>query len=253
MNFYRLEGSKKKESDPTLVFINGLFADLSSYDLAIVNAKEHYQILRYDCRGQGQSPAPSGVYTLDLHVKDLFELVDSLKLDQLILIGLSNGGRIAMSFALAYPQRVKKVIAVSTYDVVTPMMKAKLSAWLLAYERGGGLHRFDVALPWIWGEEAFNEKFELINSYRERANALSSDAVFGLILGAMEGDIDVAQITCPLFFLVGNEDLLTPPFLQQKMHQRQPKSLLKIVSGGHALLIERPVLIDTEIIPWINL
>ncbi|MBY0415928.1 MAG: alpha/beta hydrolase, partial [Bdellovibrionales bacterium] len=145
-----IEGIKKHESDPTVVLINGLFADTTSFDGASFYLREKYKFLRYDCRGQGKSPRPESIYHLSDHVEDLRGLLLKLDLGKIVLVGLSNGGRVALEYARLFKEDLVGVVACDTYDEPTPMIKAKLGSWLAAFETGGGLHRFDVATPWIW-------------------------------------------------------------------------------------------------------
>lgn len=232
--------------------VNGLFADLTSFDGACFYLREKFQILRYDCRGQGKSPKPDNIYHLDDHVEDLLAVLDKHELQNIILIGLSNGGRIALEFSRRFSEKVKACVACDTYDIPTPMMKAKLGSWLAAYEQGGGEHRFDIATPWIWGEEVFNDKNELLLSYRTRAGDIPGHVVRGLILGAMETSIDLTEISCPVLFIAGREDVLTPVFIHEKMLTKTKNAELKVAPGGHASLIERPGIMDTHIVPWLE-
>ncbi len=227
---------------------------MTSFDGACLYLRPHYEILRYDCRGQGKSEKPNEIYKLSDHVEDLEQLlIKQLKRTNVILVGISNGGRIALEFARRFPPVVKAVVACDTYDIPTPMMKAKLGSWLEAYRKGGGIHRFDVATPWIWGEDTFNSKSELLLSYREKADSLLKHVVEGLILGAMETEIRCEDIKCPVLLVCGEEDLLTPPFLHQKMLKKLSKGEFIMAEGGHASMIEKPMIMDQIILPWIKL
>jgi 3-oxoadipate enol-lactonase len=232
--------------------IHGLLADLTSYDGASFYLREKFQILRYDCIGHGKSPGASEIYHLADHVADLAQLIKINQLEKVILLGMSNGARIAMEYARLHPENVEALIACDTYDVPTPMVRAKLGSWIAATETGGMELRFDTTAPWIWGESAFNEKSEHILSYRNKPSAINEASAVFLIKGAMETTIDISEIACPILFLVGKEDLLTPPFLHEVMHAKALNSSLKIVEGGHACLIERPTIMDKLIIPWIE-
>ncbi|MDO9182574.1 MAG: alpha/beta hydrolase [Bacteriovorax sp.] len=233
-----------------MVLVNGLFMDLSSFDQAAFYLKNKFQLLRYDCRGQGLSPKPNIVYSLNDHVEDLQNLLESLDLKNFILIGLSNGGRIVLEHARRY-KTASAVVACDTYDIPSPLLKAKLKSWLLAHEESGPLHRFDVATPWIWGEEVFSEKSELILSYRDKAGLTLDHVVKNLILGALETDIDISEIDCPVLLVAGEEDLLTPVFYHQAMLLKLQKGELAIVKSGHASLLERPTIMDKTILPWL--
>ena len=229
-----------------------MFADLTSFDGACLYLQGKFQYLRYDCRGQGKSPKPESIYHLEDHVLDLQNLLKEQDLGKIILVGLSNGARIALEYARRFPEDVVGVAACDTFDIPTPMIKAKLGSWLMAHEVGGPLHRFDVATPWIWGEDTFNEKSELFLSYREKAGALENHVVSGLILGAMQTSIDVSEIKCPILFVSGKEDLLTPPFLHEKMAAKAVNAEFIMSEGGHAGLIEKPSIMEKQIIPWIE-
>lgn len=116
---------------------------------------------------QGKSPRPNITYTLLDHVLDLRQLITRLQITNPIILGLGNGGRIALEYARLFSDTTA-VVACNTYDKPTPLLKAKLGSWLRAQEESGPLHRFEIAMPWVWGESAFGQNEELIMSYRER-------------------------------------------------------------------------------------
>lgn len=69
-----------------------------------------HRVIRYDARGFGRSgPADS---SFQAH-QDLRALLDSLRITRATLIGLSLGGRIAIDFALAHPERVDRLVLVA--------------------------------------------------------------------------------------------------------------------------------------------
>ncbi len=178
-------------------------------------------------------------------------MITYLKLEKIILVGLSNGGRVALDYACRFKNNLEAIVACDTYDVITPLLKAKLSSWLLAHEEGGPLHRFDIATPWIWGEEVFAKKSELILSYRDKADFMMDHVVRNLILGALETNIDVTKIDCPVLLLAGDQDLLTPVAYHELMKSKMKNAELAIVNSGHASLLEKPTIMEKTILPWI--
>jgi 3-oxoadipate enol-lactonase len=239
-----------------IILVNGLFADLHSYDEVVKNLGDEFHILRYDCRGQGKSIKPIGVYTLSEHVLDLEKLIFKRGITELTILGLSNGGRIALEFARRNSELVKGVIACDTYDSPSELLKLKLQSWLAAFEKGGETHRFDVATPWIWSESLLKKNPKLIEFYRSKAGDIEECAVRGLILGAMKSSIPIEEIKCPIFFIVGREDVLTPPYTHEDMLSKSTKSLtrnkLSIVPGGHASILEFPQTVVEEIVPFVR-
>jgi pimeloyl-ACP methyl ester carboxylesterase len=71
-----------------------------------------FRVLRYDLFGRGYSDRPNLRYDVDLFCKQLRELLDTLGLDRVNLIGLSMGGPISATFTARHPERVRKLVLV---------------------------------------------------------------------------------------------------------------------------------------------
>ena len=73
-----------------------------------------FRVLCYDQYGKGFSDRPHTVYSRELYVRQLKELLDSLQFVQPVtLVGPSFGGAIAVTFAAKYPSRVKSLVLIS--------------------------------------------------------------------------------------------------------------------------------------------
>jgi proline iminopeptidase len=76
---------------------------------------ESFELLILDPRGTGRSPRPpDGSYGLEDYAADLDALREEIGLEQLDLLGHSHGGFVAMSYAAAHPNRVRRLVLVST-------------------------------------------------------------------------------------------------------------------------------------------
>ena len=69
-----------------------------------------YRVIAPDTRGHGASPRGSAPFTIRQFAEDLRAFMDEQNIDSAHILGFSDGGNIALSFALKYPQRVKKLI-----------------------------------------------------------------------------------------------------------------------------------------------
>jgi 3-oxoadipate enol-lactonase len=249
---YKIENPNDTQK-PWLVFVNGLFASLLSWEESVSDFTKDFRVLRYDGRGQGESPRPMGDYTLGTLVQDLTELLNELEIESCSFIGLSNGGRVALEYARKNPAKVHSVVAADSYDETTHLLKLKLKSWLDANRIGGPSHRFEVATPWIWGESIVQSRPELLEFYRNRAGLEKVHVIEGLIQGAMEDHtIDLTSLSCPVLLCVGEEDLLTPPFKHQQMVKKLKRGDLQIVPGGHASLLEYPESLRSVVLPWLQ-
>lgn len=71
-----------------------------------------FHVLRYDLFGRGYTDRPQVRYNIDLFCKQLRELLDTLGLDRIKLVGLSMGGPISASFTARYTSKVEKLVLV---------------------------------------------------------------------------------------------------------------------------------------------
>ncbi|WP_375770078.1 alpha/beta fold hydrolase [Archangium gephyra] len=91
-----------------VVLLHGGLLDLRMWDGQVRPLAQHFTTLRYDQRGFGQSRAPEG-QPYSPH-EDLRALLDHFSMDRAHVVGLSFGGRVALDFALAYPERVSCLV-----------------------------------------------------------------------------------------------------------------------------------------------
>ena len=78
----------------------------------------NHRFIRYDARGCGLSDrdlAGIPLNDIDLWVDDLARVADLLELDRVALLGLSQGGPVAIAFAVRYPDRVSHLVLHGTY------------------------------------------------------------------------------------------------------------------------------------------
>lgn len=99
----------------TIVFLHGLVMDnLSSWFFTVANqAALDARVLLYDLRGHGMSDRPKKGYTITQHLQDLQRLLDHVAPDdQVILVGNSFGGLLALNFARFFPERTAGLILI---------------------------------------------------------------------------------------------------------------------------------------------
>lgn len=231
------------ETGAVLVLINGLLTDLSSWNSHLPSFTDRFRVLTYDCRGQGESDKPTdGAYTSAQHAADLRGLLDALGVSEAAMLGVSNGGCIALEFATRWPERVRALVLANTYGRADTALQVKLNSWLAGMAAGGSPLRFDVATPWVWGATFLNNNFEALKPFREKGLTLPVHAVRNLILGGMEMDLleAAANITCPTLLLAGDEDVLTPLSYTHELQRRIVGSRIQMLEkAGHCMFLEQ--------------
>lgn len=94
---------------PALVLIHDGLVFSATWDGQMPAFSRHYRTVRYDRRGYGLSDPPKEAWS---DLDDLHAVLDALKIDRAVLVGNSNGSRLAVDFALAHPERVSGLVLV---------------------------------------------------------------------------------------------------------------------------------------------
>jgi pimeloyl-ACP methyl ester carboxylesterase len=79
-------------------------------DVAAALIKERYRVIIPDQVGWGRSDKPFIQYSFHLLARNTALLLDSLKINKVIVVGHSMGGMLASRFAMLYPNRVEKLV-----------------------------------------------------------------------------------------------------------------------------------------------
>lgn len=95
-----------------LILIHALGLDCRMWDDQFIELAKFYKVLRYDLRGFGKSSFPSS--DSYAHHIDLHSLLQHLKISVAYFIGLSMGGRVAIDFALTYPDKIARMVLVDS-------------------------------------------------------------------------------------------------------------------------------------------
>jgi pimeloyl-ACP methyl ester carboxylesterase len=77
-------------------------------------------VLAFDNRGAGRTDKPDAPYTIPMMAGDTDALMESLGMSHASVLGISMGGRIALELALQHPDRVDRLILVSTSASARP-------------------------------------------------------------------------------------------------------------------------------------
>jgi len=103
---------------PAIVFIHCWCGDQTFWKEQVPEFSRDHQVVTIDLPGHGESGSGRKQWTLAAFGEDVKRVVEQLGLDQVVLVGHSMGGPIALEAAAAMPERVVKVVGVDTlHDV----------------------------------------------------------------------------------------------------------------------------------------
>jgi len=205
---------------------------------------ERYRPLAPDLRGHGAA-GPRRPIDIDACVRD----IAGLSAGSFALAGYSMGGRIALHVALAHPQRVSRLVLVSTTaGIEDPAQRASRLAAdeaLAAWMEQEGRTMFEVADR--WGAQPLFAGQSPVVAARARADRLTNDPVHlgaalrGIGTGVMAPLWErLGELDMPVTVIAGERDAKFVA-LGRRLARELPDARLAIVAGaGHALALEAP-------------
>jgi pimeloyl-ACP methyl ester carboxylesterase len=242
-----------------LILIAGLGGDVTTWQLQTPALSDHFRVIVFDNRDAGRSSLATGAYTTADMAEDTAGLMDGLGIDKAHVLGASMGGTIAQELALAYPDRIQKLILYCTMGQFGRFHLSPIHVWkeLRRQDAGGTLFAKDV-LNWcmtqrfLMDSEAVDEMVELFcnppypvppEAYCRQADALCRfDRLDRL-----------KNLQTPTLVLVGAEDILTPPWAARELASQIPDAELKVLDrGGHCLLWEIPEEFNRTVIGFLT-
>ncbi len=250
--YYELHGSPEK---PLLVLNNGIIMNAAnSWAFQTNTLSKHYQLLQYDCRGQGQSEHPPDAYAMELHADDLVALLSTLGFESAHIAGISYGGEVAQAFGLKYPGRVKSLILADTVSEVGQALRTIIYSWLDAARNNNAEAFFNATVPFNFSAEFITTHQGLLKDARGRYDSLDYPAVVRLCECFLNVDFTsrLGEITAPTCIIVGSMDQLKGPEYAAIIKRHIPHAELHSLSGaGHASCWERPEEFNTVILGFL--
>lgn len=97
---------------PDVVMLHGFLGNLAVWHLFMApQLRKHFKVTTYDLRGHGYSEVTPTGYSAGQMAEDLKDLLDTLGIQKAHLVGHSFGADVCLYFALKYPERVDKIVA----------------------------------------------------------------------------------------------------------------------------------------------
>ncbi|HEV3284093.1 MAG TPA: alpha/beta fold hydrolase [Solirubrobacteraceae bacterium] len=118
---YRVAGS-----GPPVVLIHGMLNSSSHWRSVATNLAREHTVIAPDLIGHGDSAAPRGDYSLGAHAASIRDLLAAIGVDRATIVGHSLGGGVAMQFFYQFPQRVERLVLISSGGLgrdVSPLLR----------------------------------------------------------------------------------------------------------------------------------
>jgi 3-oxoadipate enol-lactonase len=234
--------AQRGDYGPPVLLIHALGLDWRMWDPVMTPLSAGRRVLAYDVRGHGWATGTGAPYTMDDTASDLIAVLDALDIDRAHVVGLSYGGGIAQTAAVAHPERFLSLALLATTDYPFDAFEARARSGEV-----DGMHAQVVPslTRWFtpaalaldgWGVRYARERVRRADSTDW---ASSWRAFEGLRVAGR-----LSQFGAPTLVLVGELDSSTTPEIMAGIAKRIPGARYQeLPETPHMQTLERPELV----------
>lgn len=239
-----------------LVLLHGFTGSAENWREHISVFEKQFSVVALDFLGHGKSEAPNAPlrYRMEWCVADLREILDELEIATANLLGYSMGGRVALHFANAYPERVTSLILESASpgiqnEAERDARRASDAELAEKIEREGiaKFVEYWTNLPLFATQTRLPESArEKLKQQRLQNSALGlANSLRGLSVGVQASLWNVLPgIRIPTLLIAGQRDEKFST-LAREMSNAMPNAEMNIVTdAGHTVHLEQPKIFD---------
>src|SRR3954471_11560955 len=235
------------EGDP-LVLIMGTSGSIALWGEMIPRLAEEYRVIAFDNRGLGGSERGEGTMSVASMAEDVSALLHALDVPRAHVMGWSLGSAVVQELALAHPEQVAGAIMYATWGRCDGFQRSILTALRLPY----AIRDMDAALataglafsPQLLDHPDVGQMVEALRPAFPQTEDQMQVTVEQWDADLVHDTSDrLGGITAPTVVVVGEQDLLTPPWQAKKVADAISGARYELVTGAgssHGLHLERP-------------
>ena len=201
-----------------LILLHGNGEEHGYFKHQIPYFAQKYRVIALDTRGHGKTPRGEAPFTIRQFAEDLKAFLDEKAIEKAHFLGFSDGGNIALCFAIKYPERVEKLI----------LNGANL------YPKGV---RWSVQLPIEMG-------------YR-LAKGKNKEMLGLMVKDPMIDPAELAAVTMPALVIAGTRDMIKESHTRL-IHRSLPYAELAILQGDHFIAAKNPEEFNQTVEQFLN-
>lgn len=252
------------ENLPPLVMLHGFTGSVAGWKETIEELLDDYHVVAIDLIGHGKTAAPETAerYRMEEQIADLHEVLQQLGIKKPVLLGYSMGGRVALGYAVTYPQEVACLILESSSPGLRTeeerstrrIADAKLADRIMN-EGMDGFVDFWQAIPLFDSQRRLPKaKRQAIRD--ERVNqrpAGLANSLLGIGTGSQPSYWEkLDRFTSPVLLITGSLDTKFETIARQMAKSAPNVRHETILDAGHAIHVEKPRLFATMIKSFLN-
>ena len=237
----------------TLLFIHGLGSNLKAWQKNIAILKDSYRCIAIDLPNYGQSSTGQYSFEMSFFAETIYQFIQKLDLQQVVLVGHSMGGQAALHVAIQHPTLLSHLIllAPAGFETFTPQQVSWFEQVYTAdFVKSASVNQIIKNFQLNFYDMPEDAQFMISDRLKMRADTAAYDRYCQMIpqcvLGMLKEPVfaQLPQIKTPTLVFFGEEDRLIPnPLLhanlktadvaQQGVEKLPNAQLVMVPKAGH--------------------
>lgn len=218
---------EKGQGEETIILLHGNGEDCTYFVGQIDEFAKHYHVYAIDTRGHGKTPRGNAPFTIRQFADDLLAFMDLHHIAKAHILGFSDGGNIAMIFALRHPERVDRLILNGAN------LNARGVKWMT---------QFPIEIG-----------YRIARLFAKRSAKAKANAE---MLGLMVNDPNVAPselsaIRAKTLVIAGTHDMINDAHTRL-ISSSIPNAQLVLIEGSHFVANEKPEEFNSAVFAFFN-
>ena len=191
-----------------MILLHGNGENCDYFEHQISHFSKQYHVIALDTRGHGQSPRGEKPFTIKQFAEDLHDFMDEKGIEKAVILGFSDGGNIALTFALKYPEQVEKMIV-----------------------NGANLFPSGVRPLYQWPIEIGYRIARLFSKKSEKAKQ-NAEMLALMVNEPHIEPSELSHLTMPVLVVAGTKDMIKDSHTRL-IYKNLPNAQLNIIEGNH--------------------
>ena len=191
-----------------MILLHGNGESCDYFEHQIAYFSKQYHVIALDTRGHGQSSRGEKPFTIKQFAEDLHDFMDEKSIERAIILGFSDGGNIALTFALKYPERIEKLIL-----------------------NGANLFPSGVKPLYQWPIEIGYRIARLFSKKSEKAKQ-NAEMLSLMVNEPHIEPSELARLTMPVLVIAGTKDMIKESHTRL-IYKSLPNAQMNIIEGDH--------------------
>lgn len=236
----------------SLVMLHGFTGSTATWEETVMHLPKNVKIIAVDLTGHGRTDAPPDPerYEMGEQIADLDQLFNVLGVDRFSLLGYSMGGRVALSYALSFPEKVEQLILESSSPGLENeedrQQRTEADKALAERIEREGIEAFvDYwgRIPLFETQKALSpNKQQAIRRERLSQNPMGlANSLRGIGTGKQPSNWgSLGKLQLPVLLITGELDSKFCT-IAEEMKRRLPSTVvITVEKAGHAIHVEKP-------------